>query len=81
MGQTKSGDFFCKRMCVGSISLGGQWEGMEAKGGAGLSPGTFPDPPHALLPTHIRLQKSHWILFGPSLMDITVHENKIIFGY
>jgi len=30
---------------------------VEARGGARLSPGTFPDPPHALLPTHIGLQK------------------------
>jgi len=45
---------------------------VEARGGARLSPGTFPDPPHALLPTHIS-KKSHSILFGSSLMDITVH--------
>ena len=31
--------------------------GGEEKGGARLSPGTFPDPPHALLPTHISSQK------------------------
>ena len=30
---------------------------MEAREGARLSPGTFPVPPHALLPTHISLQK------------------------
>ena len=30
---------------------------MEARGGARLSPGTFPDHPHVLLPTHISLQK------------------------
>jgi len=30
---------------------------VEARGDARLSPGTFPDPPHALLPTHISLQK------------------------
>ena len=29
---------------------------MEARGGARLSPGTFPNHPHALLPTHISLQ-------------------------
>jgi len=28
-----------------------------ARGGARLSPGTFPGPPHALLPTHISLQR------------------------
>jgi len=59
-------------MCVRSIALGGQWEGVEARGGARLSPETFPDPSHALLPTHISLQKCHQILFGSSLMDITV---------
>jgi len=26
---------------------------VEARGGAHLSPGTFPDPPHALLPTRV----------------------------
>jgi len=46
-------------MCVGSIAKGGQEEGVEARGGAHLSPATFPDPPHALRPTHISLQKSH----------------------
>ena len=47
---------------------------MEAKGGACLSPGAFPDSPHALLPTHIGLlqTKSQSTLFGPSLLDITV---------
>jgi len=30
---------------------------VEARGGARLSPGTFPDHPHALLPTHISLQR------------------------
>ena len=30
---------------------------MEARRDARLSPGTIPEPPHALLPTHIRLQK------------------------
>jgi len=30
---------------------------VEAREGARLSPGTFPVPPHALLPTHISLQK------------------------
>ena len=45
--------FFCKLMCVCSIALGGQWEGVEARGGDRLSLGIFPDPPHALLPTHI----------------------------
>jgi len=44
-------------MYVRCIAKGGQWEGGEAKGGAHLSPGTFPDPPHALLPTHESLQK------------------------
>ena len=29
----------------------------SVSGGTRLSPGTFPDPPHALLPTHISLQK------------------------
>jgi len=40
-------------MCVRGIASGGQWEGVEARGGARLSPGTFPDLPDALLPTHI----------------------------
>ena len=46
-------------MCVRSIALRGQWEGVGARAGARLSPGTFPDPdpPHALLPTHISLKK------------------------
>jgi len=44
-------------MCVRSIAWGGQWEGVEARGGAHLSPGTFPDPSHALLPTHISYKK------------------------
>jgi len=44
-------------MRVRSFAEGGQWEGEEARGGARLSPGAFPDPPHALLPTHINLQK------------------------
>ena len=44
-------------MCVRSIVWGGQWEGAEARGGARFPPGTFPDPPHALLPTHISLRK------------------------
>jgi len=44
-------------MCARSIALGGQWEGVEARGGARLSLGTYPDHPHALLPTHISLQK------------------------
>ena len=44
-------------MCVRSIASGGQWEAVEAREGAPLSPGTFPDPPHALLPTHISLQQ------------------------
>jgi len=57
MSQTKSSDFFCKLMRVRSFAEGGQWEGEEARGGARLSPGAFPDPPHALLPTHINLQK------------------------
>jgi len=39
-------------MCVRSIALGGQCEGVEARGGARLSPVTLPDPSHALLPTH-----------------------------
>ena len=30
---------------------------MEAREGARLSPRTFLDPPHALLPTHISLRK------------------------
>ena len=30
---------------------------MEAREGVRLSLGTFPDPPHALLPTHISLLK------------------------
>jgi len=59
-------------MCVRSIALGGQCEGVEARGGARLSPGTSPDPSHALLPTHISLQKKLLDLFGSSLMDITV---------
>jgi len=46
-------------MCVRSIALGGHWEGVEAKGGAHLFPGTFPDPPHALLPTQISFKKTH----------------------
>ena len=29
-------------MCVRSIALGGQWEGVEARGGARLSPGALP---------------------------------------
>ena len=45
---------------------------MEARGGARLSSGTFPDPPYALLPTHISLPKKS-LDFGSSLMDITVH--------
>jgi len=32
-------------------------EGVEARTGARLSPGAFLDAPHALLPTHIKLQK------------------------
>jgi len=44
-------------MCVRSIAYGGHWEGVEARGDARLFPGTSPDPPHALLPTHISLQK------------------------
>jgi len=32
-------------MCARSIALGGQWEGVEARGGARLSPGTFPTIP------------------------------------
>jgi len=39
--------------------------GVEARGGARLSPGTFSDPPHALLPTHASVQKKSLILFGP----------------
>jgi len=38
---------------------------MEAVGGAHLSPGTFPDQPHALLPTHISLQKKSQDLVWP----------------
>jgi len=30
---------------------------VEARGGARLLPRAFPDPPHALLPTHISSQK------------------------
>jgi len=44
-------------MCVHSIALGGKWEGVEERGGARLSPGTYPDPPNALLLTHISLRK------------------------
>jgi len=57
MSQTKSSNFVCKLVCARSIAKGGQWEGVEARGGARLSPVTFPDPPHALLPTHVSLQK------------------------
>jgi len=50
-------------MCVRSIAYGGQWKGEDARGGARLSPGTLPDPTHALLPTHISLQKKKSIDF------------------
>jgi len=77
MSQTQSSDFFRELMCVRSIALGGQWEGVEARGGARLSPKTFPDPSHdALLLTHIGLQKKKSLdfdsLIGSSLTDITV---------
>jgi len=39
-------------MCARSIAYGGQWKGVEAKGGARLSPGTFPEHPRAAANTH-----------------------------
>jgi len=44
-------------MCVRSIAQGGQWEGVEVRGGARLSPGTFPDPPLALRCQHTLVNK------------------------
>jgi len=60
---------------MGVRSREGSGRVRRQRGGALLSVGTFPAPPHALLPTHISLQKSHEILFGSSLKDITVRFN------
>jgi len=64
-GPKKSSDYFFKLLCVRSIAKEGQWEGVEARGGVRLSPGIFPNPPHAVLPTHISLHTHKKLLdFG-----------------
>jgi len=69
-------------MCVRCIAEWGQWECVEATGGARLSPGTFPDPPHALLPTHISSQKGSldfvWLIFYGHHCTIKNGDQKII---
>ena len=79
-------------MCVRSIAYGGQWEGVEARGGARLSSGTYPDPPHAMLPTHISLPKKslHFVWPGTyghhwgrrKVFDgVTVRQCRVSFGW
>ena len=56
--------------------------GSSAWGGSGKVPGERRAPPLASTPlgdaTNISLQKRHQILFGPSLMDITVHSKNTL---
>jgi len=63
-------------MCVTSIALGGQWEGVEARGGARLFPATFPDPPHPPQPKHISLNKKSLDFVWPVTSEhhCTFHE-------
>jgi len=74
MSQVKSSDFFFVNWCVFETlpgeGSGRVWRQQEVP--------VFPPEPSPTHPTrcrqHISLQKSHLILFGSSLMDITEHK-------
>jgi len=59
-------------MCVGSIALGGQWEGVGQEEMPAFSPEPFPPQPTRCCKHKFVNKKSHKVFLGPLLMDITV---------